>query len=500
LHFSAAAAAAAREIAVAFARDVGKKTLMNPLPSAFDPEAFRAQGHRLVDILADRLAKSRRGEGDVCSTVPPEDERRHWEQFMNGEPRSVADFLSEFAGRSIHIHHPRYMGHQVCPPAPSAALAGLASELLNNGMAIYEMGPAATALERWIIERTAAKLGFPEGDGFLTSGGTLAMLTALLAARTRQLGEGTLARGTEVRGAVFASEEAHYCVARAAQVMGWGSEGVIAVPTDAAFKMRVDLLQDRVEEAVRRGLTPIAVVGSAGTTSTGSYDDFSAIADFCAQHDLWFHVDGAHGAAAAFCPELRDRLSGIERADSVILDFHKLLLTPALATAVVFRRRSDSWAAFHQRAQYLWDERATDEWQNIGRRSFECTKLSMSVKIATLWSCHGEELFAENLRAVHGLARTFAQRIRARPRFELAVEPESNIVCFRFRPAGLEELAVDALNAEIRRRIVNSGEYYIVQTVIRGRTWLRTALMNPFTQPEHLEALMDAIETTAARD
>lgn len=467
---------------------------MNTLSTAFDPETFRTQGHRLVDALADHLASVRRGDGDVCSKVAPADELAHWEERMNAEPQDVADFLAEFAARSIQIHHPHYMGHQVSAPAPAAALAGLATELLNNGMAVYEMGPAATALERWIIQRTAAKLGFPQGDGFLTSGGTLAMLTALLGARARQLGEDVLTRGTEPSWAVLTSEEAHYCVARAVQVMGWGSDGVISVPTDDAFKMRVDLLDAHFDEAVRRGRTPIAVVGSAGTTSTGSYDDFAGIADFCARRGLWFHVDGAHGAAVAFCPELRHRLAGLERADSVILDFHKLLLTPALATAVLFRERRDSWAAFHQRAQYLWDEKATDEWHNIGRRSFECTKLGMSVKIAALWRCHGEELFAENLRAVHTLARTFAERLRARPPFEVAVEPESNIVCFRLRPPGLADAEVDALNATIRRRIIGSGKFYIVQTVLRGRTWVRTALMNPFTRPEHLDALLDAIE------
>ncbi len=467
---------------------------MNPLDAAFDPETFRAQGHRLVDALADRLASSLGGNGDVCSTVPPADEFAHWQSRMNAEPQPVSEFLAEFAARSIQIHHPHYMGHQVCAPAPAAALAGLAAELLNNGMAVYEMGPAATALERWVIQRTAARFGFAEGDGFLTSGGTLAMLTALLGARARQLGEDVQSIGTEPRWAILASEEAHYCVARAAQVMGWGREGVIAVPTDDAFRMRVDQLDALFEAAVARGRTPIAVVGSACSTSTGSYDDLAAIADFCARRGLWFHVDGAHGAAVAFCPELRERIAGIERADSVILDFHKLLLTPALATAVIFRERSDSWAAFHQRAQYLWDENVTAEWHNVGRRSFECTKLSMSVKIAALWRCHGEELFAENLRIVHALARTFAERLRARPPFEVAVEPESNIVCFRLRPPGLADAEVDALNAAIRRRIIGSGKFYIVQTVLRGRTWLRTALMNPFTRPEHLDALLDEVE------
>jgi L-2,4-diaminobutyrate decarboxylase len=471
---------------------------MNLLQSAYDPESFRQQGHQLVDALADRLAASLRGEGNVCSTVAPADEWAHWQARMEQPPEEVAEFLAEFVERSIHLHHPRYVGHQVCAPAPAAALAGLVAELMNNGMAIYEMGPAATALERWVIQRTAAAFGMPEGDGFLTSGGTLATLTALLGARARQLGDAVLEHGTEPKWAIMTSEESHYCVTRAVQIMGWGKEGVVLVPTDDRCKMRVDLLDELYQQSVARGRTPIAVVGCACSTSTGSYDDLAAIGKFCASRKLWFHVDGAHGGAVAFCDELKQRLAGIEMADSVILDYHKMLLTPALATAVIFRERSASWAAFHQRAQYLWDESAGEEWHNVGRRSFECTKHSISVKIAALFRTGGVAIFVDYLSKVHQLALDFASLVRARERFELAVEPESNIVCFRHVSAAQEGSTIDAHNAEIRKLIVKSGEFYFVQTVIKGRTWLRCALMNPFTELAHLEALLDEIERVAS--
>ena len=470
---------------------------MSKLTEAFDPEAFRREGHQVVDQLADLLGKMRVGQGPVMPWHAPAEELAHWQQRMEEPEQGVADFLQEFAVRSIKLHHPHYAGHQVCAPAPAAALAGLASELLNNGMAIYEMGPAATALERWIIRQTCDAMGFPQGDGFLTSGGTLATLTALLAARGRVLGGEALVHGTNHEWAVIASEESHYCTARALQIMGWGKEGLITVPTDERFKMRSDLLPAALDEAVRRGRKVTAVVASVCSTSTGSYDDLPAIADFCTRHGLWLHADGAHGAAVAFCPELKYKIAGIERADSAILDFHKLLLTPALATAVLFRDPTASWAAFHQQAQYLFAENEPDPWRDSGRRTMECTKLSMSVKIAALWRCYGPELFAEHLRAVHTLASTFADRLRKRPPFEVAVEPESNIVCFRLRPPHLTNEEVDDLNAAARRNIVEAGSFYFVQTKLRGRVWLRTALMNPFTTMEILDALLDAVAAHA---
>ncbi len=471
---------------------------MSPLEAAFDPERFRRDGHAVVDLLAGLLADAQARRGAVLPPVDPAGELAHWRRRMAEPPGALVDFLREFAARSIQLHHPRYVGHQVCAPAPAAALAGLASELLNNAMGVYEMGPAANALERWVVEATAGLLGWPAGAGFLTSGGTLANLTALLAARNRRLGPGALERGTAPDWAVLASEESHYCTARAVQVMGGGREGLVTVPTDDRFKLRPELLPAALAEAHRRGRRPFAVVASACSTSTGSYDDIGAIADFCATHGLWLHVDGAHGAAAAFCPELRDRLAGIERADSAVVDFHKLLLNPALATAVLFRQPGDAWAAFNQEAQYLFDPSAEEPWWDSGRRTFECTKLSLSLRIAALWRGGDPSLYAEHVRRAHRLARDFAALVRERPGFEVAVEPESNIVCFRRTLPGAAPAAIDALNERARARILADGSHYLVQTTLRGRRWLRTALMNPRTTLGDLSALLDAVDREPA--
>ena len=472
---------------------------MQLLKAIYDSETFRIQGHQLVDLLADQLALMQKEEGPKAfDWKPPEEEYAYWSDRMNSAPQSTSNFLAEVVARSIRLHHPNYVGHQVSVVAPPAALAGLAAAFLNNGSAIYEMGSASTAIERWIVRRTCCQLGFPEGDGFLTSGGTLAMVSALLAARACQLGGETFDTGTTNDWSVMASEESHYCVARAVQVMGGGRLGLVKVPTDARFKMRIEQLDALFDHASSCGRKPFALVGSACTTSTGSYDDLRAQAEFCRRKGIWFHVDGAHGAAVAFCPELVHKVSGIELADSAILDFHKMMMVPALSTAVLFRNAKHSWAAFHQKAQYLWDEHQEGDWYNLGKRTFECTKLMMSIKIAAIWRQYGVEAFAEYLRTVHQLATDFAERIRSRKDFELAVQPESNIVCFRYSKRNVSQASVDWMNAEIRRTLVESGAFYLVQTVVGGRTWLRTALMNPFTTIKSLENLLEQIATIGA--
>lgn len=468
------------------------------LKRAFEAESFRRLGHNIVDVLADHLGSV--GQGRVFNAADPNREYEHWRHQMEHPSGDSLEFLNDFVRRATHLHHPKYMGHQVCSPAPVAALASFVAGLLNNGMAVYEMGPAATVLERWIIEQTAQRLGFAKGGGFLTSGGTLGMTTALLVARAKKLGVESMDFGTDPKWSVIGSSEAHYCSARACHVMGWGRAGFVTVPVDDRFKIRVDLLDEAFERSMAAGRTPIAVVGSACTTSTGSYDDLNAIADFCQRRALWFHVDGAHGAAVAFCPELRAKIAGIERADSVVLDFHKLLMTPALATAVIFREEASSWAAFEQKAAYLWDGNQQEEWFNVGRRTFECTKMAMSLRIAAIWRTHGVEIFEEYLRLVHSNAELFEKLLRKDARFEIAVSPESNIVCFRLRARYLSDQEEDALQSKIRRRMILNGEWYIVQTTLGGRVWLRTALMNPFTTEVDLRGLLERVAAEGASE
>ena len=469
---------------------------MDLLKQAYDPESFRQQGHALIDMLADYLADAAR-EAPARPVIPwrsPEEQLHFWSEFPADD--NPLPFLKQVLDDSIHLHQSRYMGHQVAPPAPLAALAGLMSGLLNNGMAVYEMGAPATAIERLLIRKIAPVLGFDEqADGFLTSGGTLANLTALLSARSRYPGADVWQDGYTGPLALMVSEEAHYCVDRAARIMGWGEQGIIKVPVDEQYRMRTELLAPLYEKARADGITVIAVVGSACTTSTGSFDDLEAIGQFCRQQQLWFHVDGAHGAAMAFSSRHRHVLRGLELADSVTLDFHKMLLTPSITTALVFRQGSDSYHTFRQKAQYLFGEE--EDWHHMAKRSFECTKLMMSLKAYILLHTYGAALFEQYIDRVVDNGQQFAKLLGARPGWTLAVPPDCNIVCFRYSPKGATDTDADTCNQRIRRALTENGRFYIVQTSLRGRTWLRVTLTNPFTGMQELQELLDTLETLA---
>ncbi len=474
--------------------------MSNTLDKAFDPENFRQQGHQLIDMLADYL---REAQSDTeMKTIPwkdPEEQLAKWQANEKLGKGDVMQLFKTVMEDSIHIHHKKYIGHQVVAPAPVTALASLLSSLLNNGGAVYEMGAVSTAIERVVVQRMCREIGWQqESGGFLTSGGTLANLTALLAARRKKSTEDVWRQGSSQKLALMVSEEAHYCVDRAARVMGWGDAGIIKVPADERLRMKTDLMEEYLQKSREAGIEVIAVVGSACTTSSGTYDDLEAVGEFCQKHDLWYHVDGAHGGAAVFSQKYRSLVKGMDMADSVVLDLHKMMLTPALTTALLFKNEQDSYRTFAQQAQYLWSDQEEAEWYNLGKRTMECTKLMMGVKAYALLKSYGTEIIDEYVTRQYDLAKDFAETLEKREDWELAMQPDTNIVCFRYRPKNFEEAETEHLNVFVRQQLLEDGEFYIVQTRLKNKFYLRTTLMNPFTTEKELGALLERIEEVAA--
>ena len=472
--------------------------MKDKLKEAYSPDAFRENGHRLVDLIAGYLENTGDEGQKVMNWVDPGDQFGFWKDYDPGTNDPVV-FLKEVIEKSIHLHNPRYMGHQISAPAPVTALAAMVSSLLNNGMAVYEMGPVSSALEKWIIRLFASQLGFGEnGDGFLTSGGTLGTLTALLAARQAKTGGKAWEEGNPPGLAIMIPEESHYSVERAARVMGFGNEGIIKIPVDDHYRIKTALLESLLANARENGKQVIAVTANACSTATGTYDNLNETGKFCRENNLWFHVDGAHGGAAIFSKKYRHLLDGVDLADSVTIDLHKMLMNPALATVLVFRNRNDSYATFNQKAQYLWNKETDEQWYDYAKRTMECTKVMMSVKFYALIHSYGLEIFDQNVTTLYDLARTFAGMVRKRKEFELAVEPMANIVCFRITAKDHQES--NRLNSQIRQQLLEEGKFYIVQTTLKGDIWLRVTLMNPFTTEENLTELLDEIEIMAGED
>ena len=498
--------------------------------SAHDPELFRRLGHRLIDTLADHLAQQRTGVGPVMPLLSPTEACGQFPTpptFGPGAGSRASDVDAAFTDAvdralltATQLHAPGFVGHQVATPLPTAALFDLVSSVLNNGMAIFEMGKGGTALERAALRWLGEVLGLsPRATGVLCLGGSIGNLTALLAARQAK-SDDAWRRGLRVQPqlAIFVAETAHYSVARACRIMGLGDDGCVSVAVDEHLRMDVTALKAAIRDARGKQKRPIAVVASAGSTAAGAIDPIDAIADVCAAENLWLHVDGAHGAPLGLLPERRGDLRGIERADSVVCDFHKLLLMPAVCTAVLFKDGRTGAQAFAQKAGYLFpddngvaagssaggaaDSAVDDSWTDVGRRTIECTKAMLGLKVWGSLQMFGRTHFEAHVRHCMALGTTMAALIKARPALELLCEPALNIVCFRVRGRSGGD------NAAIRRAVLAAGRFYPVQVHLhadglakeREGLWLRCALQNPHTTADTLGQLLDAVVAAATSD
>ncbi len=416
------------------------------------------------------------------------------------EPKSIPDLLELFKRAdsdlpqdlerilkySNHLHHPGYMGHQVVPPTLVSVFAGLLSNYLNQGMAVSDMGQSATVVERKVVLEMLKALAWKDGDGIMTSGGSLGNLTALLAAR--QAKSQAWQDGNLKDSCVLVSADAHYSVDRAVRIMGFGEAGVVSIPVDEHRRVRAGALEGVIKATQAAGKNIIAVVGSACTTGPGVFDDLPAMAKLCKAYDLWFHIDAAHGGMLLLSEKHKRLLRGSELADSMVIDFHKMGFTPALTTTVLFKKAEDSYATFAQDAAYLWGDSDFEPWTQSGLRTVECTKLMMGLKAyANLFWLPRKELVSMMDRLVDQ-TKFFASEVSVREKWELLQEPDVNILCFR-----LKDVA-DAKQYEALKKLVDKGSHYWVSTKVDGKFYFRITVMNVFSELKHFKSGLEAIE------
>lgn len=466
----------------------------------FDSTEFRGAGHIIIDLLADYLDKSLKGEGKVIDWQAPQQATKNWQKPLPVKPaltpRQFVHALDEdILARTLRIHHPHNLGHQVATPLPVAALCDLVASLTNQAMTVYEAGPSATLMEKQVIQWLCELIGWQGADGVLTSGGAQANLTALLAARQAKAGwdiwQQGVGNGPPLR--LLACETTHYSVSRAAGIMGLGTDAVVKVPMDKLGRMSVEALGEAYRQCLAQNTRPFAVAASAGCTPTGSIDPLPEIGNFCRENDLWFHVDGAHGASALLSTKLKPMLAGIELADSVVWDGHKLLYMPAPVSAVLFREAKNSYAAFAQEASYLFQNDDSEEAYNLGTRTLECTKRMMGLKLWAAFMLYGTEKLGGLVEHVFETAKLLAQKLEEAENFELLMQPQTNIVCFRHLGDGLNGEALDRHQQALRERLVQRGDFHLTQVKLETGIWLRNAVMNPMTAEPDLGTMLDLL-------
>ena len=386
---------------------------------------------------------------------------------------AALDEAAEALDQSLAQARPRYLAYIGSSGLEIGALADLLAHSYDPNLALH--AGAATLIEAQALRWTAEFVGFPMAGGSFTSGGTVSNVTALAAARERVF-PGSRQSGETPGATVYCSSDAHYSIVRAIELLGIGSDNLRAVPIDEHRRMRPGALAEIVKADAAGGRTPMAVVGTAGTTLTGAIDPLGAIADICAEHGIWMHVDGAYGLpAASVIPE---RFRGLERADSVTVDAHKWMFVPKACGVVMVRDESALAAAFGHETSYIPGTR------NAVDVTLEYSRPLRALKLWLAFRVHGAEKFRETI------ARNieFAQRLHdmaAERGWEVGPDPDLSITLMR--KSGID-------NAELVKQLQADGRVYISHAVVDGETWLRPCFTNVRTTMYDVDVLMQVAD------
>jgi len=391
---------------------------------------------------------------------------------------------------NVRAQGPRFFGYVLGSGEPVAAAADLLASVLNQNVTAWRSGPTAVTLERVVVGWIAEALGCDGFTGSLTGGGSSANLMGLAMARESRIPANE--SGVQRSGAIYASEQVHMSIGKAVALLGIGRDNLRLIPCDQSLCMRTDALRDAVQHDLITGITPIAMVASAGTVATGSIDPLAEIADIASEFDAWFHIDGAYGALAAIAEP--EKFVGLNRADSLALDPHKWLYQPLDCGCLLYRDATAARVAFSHSGDYAKSLFADpiegfaffEESMELSRR-FRALKLWLSLRY------HGLASFREAIRNDLSCAHYLASLIEHEPELEAVAPVSLSAVCFRYRPAGMERNYLDKLNRNILQAVVRRGKVFLSNATIHGKFALRACIVNHRTTQGDVRQVVEEV-------
>ena len=449
-----------------------------------DSHQRRELGTQVLDHALDFLDQVE----DAPSLRPASEAfARHLETEFTEEGRA-ADTVLDYVGACIEkpgiaTTSPRFMGYIPGGGLFHSALGDMLAAASNKYSGFAPAAPGAVRIENACVGWLASVIGYPAiAAGTLTSGGSMANLTAIVAARD--------ARDAEGGGAVYLTRFAHHCVDKALHIAGRGRSPRRVIPTDANYRMSVEALEQALEEDRRDGVRPWLVVASAGTVDTGSIDPLQEVADLCHRYGAWFHIDGAYGGLFALCDEGKAKLRGIERADSVALDPHKTLFLPYGTGAAIVRDGKHLLDAFSASAEYIRPFSETDVGPSPADLSPELTRHFRAMRLWLPLQIAGVAAFRAAQAEKLALARYFHARLKDLGGWDAGPRPDLSVVAFRYLPDSGD---VDEFNERLIKHVQEEGRVMLSGTRIDGRFYLRCAILCFRTHVEHVDEAIDAV-------
>ncbi|MGW2819505.1 lysine decarboxylase DesA [Streptomyces sp. NPDC001443] len=453
-------------------------------------EDYRRSVTEGVERVAAKLATTERPfTGVTADDLAPRIERIDLDRPLHDTTAALDELEEVYLRDAVYFHHPRYLAHLNCPVVIPAVLGEAVLSAVNSSLDTWDQSAGGTLIERRLIDWTAARIGLgPSADGVFTSGGTQSNLQALLLAREEAKTDSL------DRLRVFASEASHFSVKKSAKLLGLGADAVVSIPVDHDRRMQTVALAHELERCRRDGLVPMAVVATGGTTDFGSIDPLPEIAELCRQYGVWMHVDAAYGCGLLASVKYRDRIDGIERADSVTVDYHKSFFQPVSSSAVLVRDAATlRHATYH--ADYLNPRRMVQERiPNQVDKSLQTTRRFDALKLWMTLRVMGADGIGSLFDEVCDLADEGWRLLAADPRFDVVVRPSLSTLVFRYIPAAVTDPAeIDRANLYARKALFASGDAVVAGTKVGGRHYLKFTLLNPETTADGIAAVLDLI-------
>jgi aromatic-L-amino-acid/L-tryptophan decarboxylase len=467
-----------------------------------DLQEFRDTGHRLIDLMADYL--ERVDDKPVFPDVDPAVLKRLFEEPLPRTSMPLGEIVAELEEKLLpyctHVNHPGYFGLITPTPTPAGILGDLIASALNQNVGAYVIGPSATALERQTIRWLTDLVGYdPKSGGNLTSGGTLANFIGLKLARDWASGDLAQHEGVTRRWAAYTSEERHVSVDKAVDAVGIGRSGMRILPTDDQFRIRIDALEAALAEDRRKGIRPMCIVAMGGSTNTGAVDPLSELRRIADRENAWLHVDAAYGGGMLLSRKYPGRLADLALADSIVLDPHKWFYAPLDAGAILVKDETHLTRSFGLQPPYLTDPTDRGEQYNYYVHGFEQSRRFRGLKVWMGLKRYGTGELGRWIDGNVDQALRLYERCQSNPDFEAAVKPGMSAICLRYRGGEIDEDRRARLHAEVARRVVATGSFWISTTILKGRWWFRVNPVNFRTRAEHIDALFELLQTECER-
>lgn len=463
-----------------------------------------------IQLAMDAVVKHFRNSVHPFSGVKVADLKEQFSRIDLNESIPQLDAVIEeveqlYMQHAVSFHIPEYVAHLNCPVVIPALVGELILTALNSSLDTWDQSAGGTLIEQKLVRWTCDEIGFGEqADGVFTSGGTQSNLMAVLLSRDRfsadKLRHNTTLLGLHPdanRFRIFVSDAAHFSIQKNAAIVGLGHNCVVKVKCDRSYRMNTVLLEDAIKRELEAGNIPIAVVATAGTTDFSSIDPLPEIGVLASRYDLWYHVDAAYGCGLLLTDLHRHKLNGIEKADSVTVDYHKSFFQPVSSSAfLVKEKRSLSLITHH--ADYLNPKENDEEsYPNQVNKSIQTTRRFDALKLWFTLRCLGKKQLGEWTEQLIAVSAESAEIIAADRDLELLNYPQISAILFRYHPKGFPSQYLNQVNEYIRKALFREGKAIVAGTKVKGEYFLKFTILNPLTSTTTIRKVINLIKEHA---